>query len=87
MSGYKPSWTSEFFNDTKKIKENTPIGRQLKKKIYKILEKPYCGKALSNVLKNRRRVHVGSFVLTFEAMESKNIVTFHSFKHHDDAYK
>jgi len=44
------------------------------------------GKPLRNVLKGKRRVHIGSFVL-FYSIDTKNeIVTFLEFEHHDKAY-
>ncbi|MCH8157188.1 MAG: type II toxin-antitoxin system RelE/ParE family toxin, partial [Nitrospinae bacterium] len=43
-------------------------------------------KPLRNVLKNRRRTHIGSHVLIFEIREEEKTVLFHSLKHHDDAY-
>jgi len=51
-----------------------------------LAENPHHYKPLRNVLKNKRRVHIGNFVLIFEILEEDKIVVFHTFKHHDEAY-
>jgi len=57
------------------------------KKILQIAENPEMGKPLRNVLKGRRRVHVGHFVLLYEVDEKNKRVIFLDFEHHDRAYK
>jgi len=57
------------------------------KKILQIAENPEMGKPLRNVLKGRRRVHVGHFVLLYEVDEKDKRVIFLDFEHHDRAYK
>jgi YafQ family addiction module toxin component len=57
------------------------------KKILQIAENPDMGKPLRNVLKGRRRVHVGHFVLLYEFDEKNKRVIFLDFEHHDRAYK
>lgn len=57
------------------------------KKILQIAENPDMGKPLRNVLKGRRRVHVGHFVLLYEVDEKNKRVIFLDFEHHDRAYK
>jgi YafQ family addiction module toxin component len=44
-------------------------------------------KNLSYDMKNYKRVHVGSFILTFKVDESKKLIRFENFKHHDDMYR
>lgn len=67
--------------------KNNELFSRLQYKTKEILKGPYHYKPLRNVLKNRRRTHIGSFVLVFEIHEDKKVVSFHSFKHHDTAYK
>ncbi len=57
------------------------------KKILQIAGNPEMGKPLRNVLKGRRRVHVGHFVLLYEVDEKNKRVIFLDFEHHDRAYK
>lgn len=57
------------------------------KKILQIAENPEMGKPLRNVLKGRRRVHIGHFVLLYEVDEKDKRVIFVDFEHHDRAYK
>ncbi|MCH8157791.1 MAG: type II toxin-antitoxin system RelE/ParE family toxin [Nitrospinae bacterium] len=44
-------------------------------------------KSLRNILKNKRRIRIGSYVLIFEICQKENVVVFHTFIHHDRAYK
>ena len=57
------------------------------KKILQLAGNPEMGKPLRNVLKGRRRVHVGHFVLLYEVDEKDKRVIFLDFEHHDRAYK
>ncbi len=57
------------------------IYRQIKKIIYE----PNIGKPLRYTLKNRRRVHIGSFVLVYEFHNSE--LRFIDCDHHDKIYK
>jgi len=52
-----------------------------------IVANPFHYKPLRNVLKNKRRVKIGSFVLIFEIDETNKLIRFHSLKHHDYSYK
>lgn len=56
-------------------------------KMDQILDNPYLGKPLRRVLKGKRRVHIGHFVLIYEIDEKRHRVTFLGFTHHDEAYK
>jgi len=87
LSKYTVEFSRRFKKDFKKIRSDQTLQKRLKKKTNEVVENPYHYKNLRNVLKNRQRVHVGSFVLIFEVNEADKIVTFHSFKHHDKAYK
>jgi mRNA-degrading endonuclease RelE of RelBE toxin-antitoxin system len=53
--------------------------------ILKILREPNVGKPLRYTLKNRRRIHIGSFVLVYEFHQGE--LRFLDFDHHDRIYK
>jgi len=57
------------------------------KKILQIAENPEIGKPLRNILKGKRRVHVGHFVLVYEVDKREKKVSFLDFEHHDDVYQ
>jgi YafQ family addiction module toxin component len=44
-------------------------------------------KNLSYDMKEFKRVHVSSFILIFKVDESKKLIRFENFKHHDDMYR
>ena len=56
-------------------------------KIVQIAKAPQLGKPLRGVLKGKRRVHIGPFVLIYKVNENEHFVTFIELAHHDDAYK
>ncbi len=59
----------------------------IKKKLKNLAEQPEIGKPLRNVLKGKRRVQIGSFVLIYEIDKNDNKITLLTFEHHDNAYK
>ncbi len=59
----------------------------LKRRLKILSEKPEIGKPLRNVLKGKRRIQIGSFVLIYEIDKNDNKITLFSFEHHDSAYK
>lgn len=59
--------------------------RQIEQQIFKVIRAPELGKPLRHSLKNRRRVHVGSFVLVYEFYNEE--LRFLDFDHHDRIYK
>jgi mRNA-degrading endonuclease RelE of RelBE toxin-antitoxin system len=59
----------------------------IKKKLKNLAEQPEIGKPLRNVLKGKRRVQIGSFVLIYEIDTNDNKITLLTFEHHDNAYK
>ena len=70
-----------------KLSKRNPVAfMQLEKKIAEILENPDHYKPLRGEMKNKRRVHVGSFVLIFEINEEEKSVIFLEFAHHNEAY-
>lgn len=78
---------SDNFGDTiaKVKKKDKLLGERIDKKIMEIIENPFHYKQLSNVLKGRRRAHIGHFVVVFEIID--NLVKFIKFAHHDEAYR
>ena len=87
MSKYRYETTPQFDKSIKKISKNFKLQKRLIKKIEDILTNPYHYKPLKKFLKNRRRTHIGSFVLIFEIDEKNNSIIFRKFEHHDKAYK
>jgi mRNA-degrading endonuclease RelE of RelBE toxin-antitoxin system len=72
----------------KKLKKDNPeLFFRIKKKISDILDNPHHHKPMKNVLKGKRRAHVGSFVIIFKIDEIDKSVVFLEFDHHDKAYK
>lgn len=59
---------------------------QLKKKLVELGQNPEIGKPLRNVLKNRRRLHIGSFVLIYKIDNENKIIKLLEFDHHAKAY-
>ncbi|VVB90058.1 ParE toxin of type II toxin-antitoxin system, parDE [uncultured archaeon] len=72
--------------DKLKKKDNSLYLRVINK-IIEISKNPELGKPLRNVLKGKKRVHVGSFVLFYSIDDKNEIVTFIEFEHHDKAYR
>lgn len=87
MTPYQARFTKSIQNDLKKIKNNILILDRLQNKIKEVLQNPYHYKPLRNKLKNKRRVHVDSFVLIFEIIVKEKTVLVHLFRHHDIVYK
>jgi YafQ family addiction module toxin component len=56
-------------------------------KIVQIAEAPQLGKPLRGILKGKRRVHIGPFVLIYKINENERAVTLIELEHHDDAYR
>jgi len=44
-------------------------------------------KNLRNPLQEYKRVHIGSFVLTFKFDKFNNLISFADYDHHDNIYK
>ena len=43
-------------------------------------------KNLKHNMKNKKRVHVGHFVLVFKFDKKENLISFEDFDHHDNIY-
>ena len=79
-------YSLQFERIIKKCKKNDrKLFGQLTYEMEKIVGDPTIGKPLRYTLKNRRRVHVGSFVLVYEF--HNNELRFIDFDHHDHIYK
>lgn len=72
--------------DKLKKKDNSLYQRVIHK-IIEISKNPELGKPLRNVLKGKRRIHVGSFVIFYLIDKKNETVTFLEFEHHDKAYR
>jgi len=72
---------------SKLAKRDKTLLSAVHKKTQEILENPHHYNPLKTLLQNKRRVHVGSFVLIFSVDKSRNIVRLLEFEHHDCAYK
>ena len=66
-------------------KKDHKLFGQIYAQILKILHEPSIGKPLRYTLKNRRRVHIGSYVLVYEFHNDE--LRFIDFDHHDRVYK
>ncbi|MDF1557255.1 MAG: type II toxin-antitoxin system RelE/ParE family toxin [ANME-2 cluster archaeon] len=68
-------------------KKDSSLYQRIINKIIEISKNPELGKPLRNVLKGKRRVHVGSFVLFYLIDKKNHTVIFLEFEHHDKAYR
>lgn len=66
-------------------KKDRPLFGQIAYEMEKIIRNPTVGKPLRYALKNRRRVHIGSFVLVYEF--HNGALRFLDFDHHDRVYE
>ena len=78
---YFLDFSPKFKELIKKLKKQDPVLVKSSIPAVMILSK----KPLRNVLRNCRRVHIGSFVLVYEVTESA--VRLLHFDHHDRIYK
>ena len=72
----------------KKLSKKNP--KQLEaimEKLSKVVENPHRFKPLSNVMKGRRRLHFGSFVLVYSIDEINKVVKLIDYDHHDNIYR
>ncbi len=66
-------------------KKKPSLFNKVSAQIEKVVRAPILGKPLRNVLRNYRRVHVGSFVIVYEIKDME--IRFLDFDHHDRIYK
>lgn len=88
MKTWRAKFSTEFKRKQKKLKKRHPeLHKRLKEKMVEIVEKPLLGKPLRYVLKRKRRVHLGSFVLIYKIDKNNRLVIFIDFDHHDNVYR
>jgi len=59
----------------------------VKKRLEILSDNPKIGKPLRNILKGKRRIHIGSFVFIYEFNKENNSIILLDFEHHDNAYR
>ncbi|MBU2634397.1 MAG: type II toxin-antitoxin system RelE/ParE family toxin [Nanoarchaeota archaeon] len=67
-------------------KKNSKQFKIILKKIEQVVKNPHHFKPLRGDMHGVRRVHVGSFVLTYEIDEEKKVITILDYDHHDKIY-
>lgn len=82
---FKIVYSHEFENALRRYKKNAALFERIQDQINKILREPSIGKPLRYTLRNRRRLHIGSFVLVYEFHQGE--LRFIDFDHHDKIYK
>ncbi len=60
---------------------------QIMQKLEQLLNNPYAGKPLRNLMKGKWRVHIGEHVLIYEINQNEMLVKVIEYEHHDSAYK
>lgn len=77
---------AEFDRTMRLLKKKKPsLFNKVSAQVEKVMRAPILGKPLRNVLRNYRRVHVGSFVIIYEIKDTE--IRFLDFDHHDRIYK
>ncbi len=73
----------------KLFKKDNVTYEQLMKKINEVINSSDIEhyKNLRYDMKDRKRVHVGHFVLVFKFNKIENLIEFDDFDHHDNIYK
>lgn len=68
-------------------KKNSNQLEVITKKLEEVVENPHRFKPLSNIMKGFRRVHFGSFVLTYSIDEKNKVIVLEDYDHHDKIYR
>lgn len=70
-------------------KKNKQIYKNLLNKINEVINNPDIEhyKNLRYILKEYKRVHIGSFVLIFKYNKEKDLIYFDDFDYHDNIYR
>ena len=84
MALYKARFTIDFEKDTQFLKKDKLLSERVEKKVLEVLQNPEHYKPLRNVLKGKRRIHIGHYVMIYEV--ENDTVVFHKFLPHDKAY-
>ena len=88
MNSYSQDLDNKLVSKLRKLaKRDKTSYAAVQRKMLQITENPYLGKSLRGLLKGKRRVHIGHFVLIYEVNEKEHKVVFLDFAHHDEAYK
>lgn len=58
----------------------------IKKKLQQIVENPQHFKPLRVPMQNKRRAHIGSFILIYSIDEKNKTVIVEEYTHHDEVY-
>jgi|TARA_Y100000310_G_scaffold343598_1_gene452013 YafQ family addiction module toxin component len=71
------------------FKKDKPTLERIIKKVEEIINSNSINhyKNLRHNMKDCKRVHIGHFVLVFSFDESRNLISFEDFDHHDNIYK
>ncbi len=81
---FQKKLTSSLKSCQRKIKKQLKV---VYKKVKQVAENPYQFKPLKKPMQNKRRVHIGSFVLVYSINKRSRKVKFLGYAHHDEAYK
>lgn len=86
---YADNYSEEITGKLAKLKKKDSKNyKNVRKKMDWILEHPeHKYKNLHYSMKGMKRIHLGSFVLTFKVDYSNEIISFEDFDHHDKIYK
>ena len=70
------------------FKKDKPTLERIIKKVEEIINSNSINhyKNLRHNMKDCKRVHIGHFVLVFSFDESRNLISFEDFDHHDNIY-
>lgn len=86
---YNPRTSKHFDRILKKLlKRNKQLYGQVLNKIIEIVNSDDVEhyKNLKHGMKDRKRVHLGHFVLIFRFDKTNNVIIFEDFDHHDNVY-
>ena len=82
---YVVEFSNEFEDSIKKLKKKDKVMfERIQKKLIELIKNPEHYKPLSNILAGYRRIHFGSFVLTYKI--ENNFIRIIALEHHDKAY-
>lgn len=79
MTKYKAIFSDRFFKIYSKL--DKVLRKRIESKVEELCDCPELGKPLKNVLKGRRRVHIGHFVLFYELLEDSKEIHILGFEH------
>lgn len=72
----------------RKLKRKDPTRyEQVRKKSIELEKNPELGKPIRYDMKWERRLHIGSYVLTYSVDKKENLIILLDYDHHDNVYK